>query len=61
VAGQVDRPLPGGSFAYLTAQIPDLPPGDYTPLLGVYNWQTGVRLPLNTPDNLLPLDPVTIR
>ncbi|NPV06474.1 MAG: hypothetical protein HPY83_00750 [Anaerolineae bacterium] len=43
---------------------PDLPPGDYRLLMGLYNWRTGERLPLQSartlPSGAVLLDTVTI-
>lgn len=46
LVAQVDFPLPGAGYtcAWRDVAIDDLPPGDYTVNLLLYDWQTGARL-----------------
>jgi 4-amino-4-deoxy-L-arabinose transferase-like glycosyltransferase len=45
----------------LTLPLTDVPPGNYTPVIGLYDFTTGQRLPIpNHPANELPLDPLAV-
>jgi hypothetical protein len=46
LVAQTDYSLPAGGFSCQLTMLPlRLPPGNYTVLAAVYNWQTGARLP----------------
>ncbi|MCB0226588.1 MAG: hypothetical protein KDI02_23040, partial [Anaerolineae bacterium] len=44
----------------LTLPLDDLPPGRYTPVVGLYNFTTGDRLPTKNPANEVTLEAIEI-
>jgi hypothetical protein len=45
----------------ISFSLADVPPGDYTPVIGLYNFATGDRLLVpGNPDNELALEPVRV-
>ncbi|MCB0176370.1 MAG: hypothetical protein KDJ97_38080, partial [Anaerolineae bacterium] len=44
----------------LTLPLDDVPPGRYTPVIGLYNFTTGDRLPTENPANEVTLEPIHI-
>ena len=69
---QKDSPPAGGQYPTslwdpgeiikdeLTLPLDDVPPGRYTPVIGLYNFTTGDRLPTENPANEVTLEAIEI-